>query len=110
MCKNTSLNITLFGGYWGGRGWWSSSDKNKFFHSNISVPLLICLLRLGKICKEKEDNEMYRKTLVSEKSEFRYFFTFFLQKIKKTYKFAMSYLIMGNHIQKVRHYINKKRH
>ena len=83
MCKNTSLNITLFGGYWGGRGWWSSSDKNKFFHSNISVPLLICLLRLGKICKEKEDNEMYRKTLVSEKFEFRYFFTFFLEKIKK---------------------------
>lgn len=32
---------------------------------------------------------------------------FFLEKIKKTYKFAMSYLIMGNHIQKVRHYINK---
>lgn len=35
------------------------------------------------------------------------FFTFFLEKIKKTYKFAMSYLIMGNHIQKVRHYIIK---
>lgn len=96
------------GDHWGGvRGWWSSSDKNKFFHSNISVPLLIRLLRLGKICKEKGDNEMYRKTLVSEKSEFRYFFTFFLEKIKKTYKFAMSYLIMGNHIQKVRHYIIK---
>lgn len=86
MCKNTPLNITLFGVPLGGgwvRGWRSSSDKNKFFHSNISVPLLICLLRLGKICKEKEDNEMYRKTLVSEKSEFRYFFTFFFGKNKK---------------------------
>lgn len=38
------------------------------------------------------------------------FFYIFLEKIKKTYKFSMSYLIMGNHIQKVRHYINKKRH
>lgn len=112
MCKNTPLNITLFGGPLGGglEGGGVEADRNKIFHSNISVPLLICLLRLGKICKEKEDNEMYRKTLVSEKSEFRYFFTFFLEKIKKTYKFAMSYLIMGNHIQKVRHYINKKRH
>ena len=86
------------------------ADRNKIFHSSISVPLLICLLRLGKICKEKEDNEMYRKTLVSEKSEFRYFFTFFLERTKKMYKFAMSYLIMGNHIHKERHNIYKKRH
>lgn len=84
MCKNTPLNITLFGGPLGGvEGGGVEADRNKIFHSNISVPLLICLLRLGKICKEKEDNEMYRKTLVSEKSEFRYFFHIFFGKNKK---------------------------
>ena len=50
------------------------ADRNKFFHSNIfSVPLLFCLLRLGKIHKE---DEMYRIVMVSEKNRISFFFIF----------------------------------